>query len=84
MHGTKLRGYCPFPTLGRDTAAGVTTGEVWREHGRLACSHGRAAVHAATGVTTPALAQDMGATHAIDFPWPKVATSIFVSRHGWG
>ena len=36
MEGTKRRGYCPFPVLGRDTAGGVLTGTTcMRTAGRL-------------------------------------------------
>ena len=48
VQGTNWMGYCPFPTLGRDTAGGVTTRAVGLVHGRQACMHGWATARAMT------------------------------------
>ena len=82
MWGTNWRGYYPLPALGRDAAGGVATEETWRVHGKRACEHGRAAVRAAAHVTAQARAHDMGVVRTTGLPWPQVATSIFVLRHG--
>ena len=82
MQGTKRRGYCPFPALGRDTAGGVATGAVWRGHGKSACAHDWEAAGAAAHATAPTCTHDTGAEYVTWVRHFSVVTQFLMSRFG--